>query len=179
MQNDEPITIRRATTKDAAAYARIMGDPEVLANLMQLPYTSEELWQQRLADNNTPGKHDLSIVAERGGEVVGSAGLHPVERLRRRHCAMLGISVASAAQGQGVGHALMKALCDYADGWAQILRIELTVFADNERAIRLYERCGFVHEGRHRGYALRAGAYIDVLSMARFHPNPPTLQGAG
>jgi putative acetyltransferase len=173
----EPTTIRRATTKDAAAFARIMGDPEVLANLMQLPYTNEELWTQRLADNNVPGKRDLSLVAERGGEVVGSAGLHPTgPALRRQHCAMLGISVAPAAQGQGVGFALMKALCDYADDWAQILRIELTVFADNARAIRLYEGCGFVHEGRHRGYALRAGSYADVISMARLHPNPPSIQ---
>ena len=176
MQN-EPITIRRATTQDAAAYARILGDPEVLANLMQLPYTSEEIWRQRLADNNAPGKTDLSLVAERGGEVVGSAGLHPTgPAVRRRHCVMLGISVAAAAQGQGVGSALMQALCDYADQWGQILRIELTVFADNARAVALYRRFGFEHEGTHRGYALRAGVYIDVLSMARLHPNPPMIR---
>jgi len=172
----EPITIRRATTKDAAAFARILGDPEVLGNLMQLPYTSEELWAQRLADNNLPGKRDLSLVAERGGEVVASAGLHPTgPALRRQHCAMLGISVAAGAQRQGVGAALMQALCDYADGWAQVLRIELTVFADNAHAIRLYQRFGFVHEGTHRGYALRAGRYADVVSMARLHPNPPSI----
>jgi len=177
MQPDPTLTIRRATTKDAAAFARILGDPEVLPNLMQLPYTSEELWQQRLADNNTPGKLDLSLVAERDGRVLGSAGLHPTgPALRRRHVAMLGISVASDAQGQGVGHALMKALCDFADDWGQLLRIELTVFVDNERAIRLYRRFGFVHEGTHRGYALRAGRYIDVHSMARLHPNPPVIQ---
>ena len=88
---------------------------------------------------------------------------------------VLGISVAPEAQGQGVGRALMQALCDYADRWAQVLRIELTVFADNERAVRLYRSMGFVHEGTHRGYALRDGEYIDVLSMARLHPRPPRL----
>ena len=39
----------------------------------------------------------------------------------------------------------------------------------------LYERFGFVPEGRHRAYALRDGAYVDCLSMARLHPNPPRL----
>jgi len=171
------LTIRRTTTKDAAAFARIMGDPEVLPNLMQLPYTSEEIWQQRLADTAAPGKTDLSLVAERDGEVVGSAGLHPAgAALRRRHCALLGISVAREAQGQGVGAALMAALCDFADHWGQVLRIELSVFVDNTRAIRLYERFGFVHEGTHRGYALRAGRYVDVHSMARLHPNPPSIR---
>lgn len=169
------ITLRRSTTADAAAFARIMGDPEVLPNLMQVPYTSEELWKARLADNNTPGKTDLQLVAERDGVVVGSAGLHPAPQIRRRHVAMLGISVARDAQGQGVGTALMQGLCDYADGWAQILRIELTVFVDNTRAIALYRRFGFVDEGRHRAYALRDGVYVDVLSMARLHPKPPTV----
>jgi putative acetyltransferase len=69
----------------------------------------------------------------------------------------------------------MQALCDYADGWAQILRIELTVFADNQRAIALYESCGFRREGLHRGFALRHGRYEDVLTMARLHPSPPAL----
>lgn len=175
MQND-PVTIRRSTPKDAAAFARIMGEPEVLANLMQLPYPNEDSWAQRLADNLAPGKTDIVLVAERGGEVLGNAGLHPSSpALRRRHCASLGIAVAASAHGQGVGSALMKALCDYADHWGQVLRIELSVFADNERAIRLYRRFGFEHEGTHRGYALRAGRYADVCSMARLHPDPPTI----
>jgi len=86
---------------------------------------------------------------------------------------MLGISVVSQAQGRGVGRALMQALCDYADNWAQILRIELTVFADNERAQALYRSFGFRVEGRHCAYAMRHGIYADVFAMARLHPNPP------
>ena len=94
------------------------------------------------------------------------------------HCAVwhvvsLGISVAAGAQGQGVGKALMAALCDYADRWAQVLRIELTVFADNAHAIALYRRFGFQQEGLHRAFALRDGRYADALSMARLHPAPP------
>jgi putative acetyltransferase len=90
----------------------------------------------------------------------------------------LGLAVLPEAQGQGVGRALMHALCDWADNWGHVLRLELTVFADNHRAIRLYERCGFVHEGRHVGYALRDGRYDDVLSMARLHPKPPVWAAA-
>jgi len=54
-----------------------------------------------------------------------------------------------------------------------VLRLELTVYADNARAIALYESLGFRHEGRHVGYALRDGHYVDALSMARLHPDPP------
>ena len=178
-------TIRRARLADAAAFARIMGDPSVLPNLMQVPYTSTELWQARLSETLALGKPDLMLVAERTGkagegegEVVATAGLHPVAAvLRRRHAMMLGIAVDQSAQGQGVGRALMQALCDFADNWGQLLRLELQVFTDNARAIALYRSCGFVQEGIHRGYALRGGEYVDSMSMARWHPRPPSLSG--
>lgn len=170
------LTIRRATTRDAAEFARSMGDPAVYPGLMQLPFPSDEMWAARLADNNSPAKsNDMQLVAERDGRLCGSAGLHMTPVLRRRHVAHLGISVSADSQGQGVGTALMAALCDYADDWAQILRIELTVFSDNERAIGLYKKFGFVHEGTHRGYAMRHGLYTDVFSMARLHPRPPRM----
>ena len=170
-------TVRRATVNDAAAFARIMGDPAVYPGLMQMPHTNEEIWRARLAESSAPGKIDVTFAADRGGEVVGTAGLHPVgPALRRRHAMTLGLSVAAAAQGQGVGSALMQAMCDYADRWMAVLRLELTVYTDNARAIALYRRFGFEVEGRHRGYALRDGRFVDALSMARFHPAPPAIE---
>ncbi len=171
---DKPIRIRRAGPDDAEDFARLMGDIEVFAGLMQLPLPSAAMWHQRLT-HNPATEHHLHAVALRDERVVGSAGLHPSDRLRRRHTAMLGISVATDAQGQGVGRALMQTLCDYADNWAQILRIELTVFTDNSRAIALYESFGFCVEGTHRAYAMRHGVYADVLAMARLHPQPPQV----
>lgn len=170
----EKITIRRSQVSDAAAMAQLMSHPEVFSGLLQLPYPSEELWRARLQDNAVPGKTDLSLVAEVQGQVLGSAGLHPAgASLRRRHAMGMGISVAAEAQGQGIGRALMAALMDYADNWGQVLRTELTVYADNARAIRLYESFGFQREGLMRAYALRNGVYVDTLAMARLHPNPP------
>ena len=170
------IAVRRALTKDAAAFARIMGDPAVYPGLMQMPYTDEDIWRTRLAENAQPGKTDLPLVAELNGEVVGTAGLHPVgPALRRRHVMTLGISVAPEAQGKGVGSVLMAAMCDYADRWAGVLRLELTVYCDNAAAIHLYRRFGFEIEGTFKGYALRDGCYADVHSMVRFHPRPPQI----
>lgn len=168
-----PVLVRRARPADAPDFVRMMGQPEVYGNLLQLPMPSEEMWRKRLEDPPPGREGDMHVVAELGGRVVGSAGLHPLPQVRRRHVAMLGISVEPAAQGQGVGRALMQALCSFADGWANLLRIELTVFTDNTRAIHLYERFGFRHEGTHRAYALRDGVFADVHAMARLHPHPP------
>ena len=170
------ISIRRATVKDAAAFARIMAEEDVFGNLLQMPYADEEGWRQRLSESTSLGKPDIGLVAELDGEVVATAGMHPVgAALRRRHAMSLGISVARHAQGKGVGTALMAALCSYADNWAGVLRIELTVFENNARAIALYRKCGFEIEGTHRAYAMRDGKYVTALSMARLHPGQPLV----
>lgn len=170
------LILRRARPSDAAALAEQLAEPDIFPGLLQLPYANVELWQQRLGAPAVAGSPELFLLAERDGQVLGSAGLHPVgAQVRRRHAMALGISVSAASQGQGIGNALMVALLDYADNWAQVLRIELTVYDDNERAIKLYERHGFQHEGRHRAFALRNGVYVDALAMARLHPKPPRL----
>lgn len=176
--------VRRARVGDAADLARIVGHADVFPHTLQMPYADEEIWRTRLTDMLEPGKPDLMLVGEislNGGpaHVQGMAGLHQAgPQLRRRHVMSLGICVHPDGQGQGLGWALMAALLDYADRWAQVLRIELHVYADNERAIRLYESLGFETEGRLRGDSLRDGEYVDTLCMARWHPAPPRLPAA-
>lgn len=175
------LVIRRVKPSDAAAIAEQFTDPEVFGGTLQLPFASEEMWAQRIAGMNppAPGSNELVLAAVLDDQPVGLAGLHSVgPSVRRRHAMSLGLTVAKAHQGQGVGHALMTALMDYADNWAQVLRIELTVYHDNRQAIRLYERHGFAPEGRLKAYALRNGRYEDVLTMARLHPKQPLLPAA-
>ena len=65
------ITIRRATVDDAAAFVRTMGDPEVLGNLMQTPYTSPQIWRAQAGGrtlgwvivDNVIGKHEFITYA--------------------------------------------------------------------------------------------------------------------
>lgn len=176
MPEPVPILIRRPRADDAAAMVAIMGDLGVLSGLLQVPYPTEAMWRKRIDEMATGASTaELFIVAERGGEVVGNAGAHPLLPVRRRHAAGIGMAVAKHAQGQGVGTALMRALVDWADRWAQLLRLELTVYTDNAAALALYRKFGFEIEGTHRAYAIRDGVYVDALAMARLHPNPPRL----
>jgi len=178
--SDAPWTLRRARPSDAEAFVRMMQEPAVYSQLLQLPFPDAEMWRARLAGQQGNGHvPELHLVAEVQGEIIASAGLHPTgPHLRRRHVMSLGMSVAVPWQGRGVGTALMQALVDYADNWLGVLRIELGVYADNLRAQALYRKFGFELEGRQRAYALRDGQLVDSLMMARLHPSPPRWTAA-
>jgi L-phenylalanine/L-methionine N-acetyltransferase len=171
----EALNLRRVTADDAPALVSMMNDPAVLPGTLQLPYTDAAFWRERLAgQHGGSGTREVHLGAFAGAELVASAGLHPVGlAVRRQHALGLGIAVSRAWQGKGVGDWLMGTLCHLSDHWLAALRIELYVYADNARAVALYEKHGFVVEGCHRGYSLRNGEYVDSLAMARFHPKPP------
>ena len=99
-----------------------------------------------------------------GGEMVGNALLHRSPRPRVRHVADLGLSVRRDFWGTGLGSALCQTMFSEAKR-AGVTRISLKVRADNGRAIRLYERLGFSHEGRLIGAFLVGGVELDELVM--------------
>jgi putative acetyltransferase len=86
---------------------------------------------------------------------------------RRRHAATLGMAVKTSARRQGVGSALLTAGINLAERWLAVRRIELEVYTDNEAAVALYKKFGFVVEGTLRQYAFRDGQFADVYLMAK------------
>ena len=103
----------------------------------------------------------------RVAEVAGALVLMVEPVPRRRHVASIGMAVHDDWAGRGVGTALMQAALDLADNWLGLTRVELTVWADNQAALALYRKAGFVEEGVARDYGLRHGVLVDALYMAR------------
>lgn len=157
--------IRPIEPRDAEGAAALRRMPGVFENITGLP-------SYRTADSEAfiaglgPDDHNFVAVLE-DGTVIGVAGLSVFSNPRMRHVGSVGLYVHTDYQNMGVGTALMKAMLELADNWLMLVRVELEVFADNERAIHLYEKLGFEKEGLLRMTTVRGGRYVDDCKMAR------------
>jgi putative acetyltransferase len=157
--------VRRAEPADYEAVCQIFMGPKAIWGTLQLPFPSAETWKRRLSESP---EGTFSLVVCAGDEVVGELGLHTFPNTpRRRHVGQIGMAVRDDWQGKGAGSALMQATVDLAYKWLNLTRLELEVYTDNEPAIRLYRKFGFVTEGTLRQFSYRDGEFVDVYAMAR------------
>ena len=104
---------------------------------------------------------DGSFVSVADDEVVGALHLYPSSF----GCAEIGMFVAKDWRGRGVGVALMEAAVDWARSQG-LHKLSLSVFPHNAAAIALYEKFGFVEEGRRVKHMRRqSGELWDLVDM--------------
>ena len=100
------------------------------------------------------------------GVVAGTAGIEAVgAKYKLKHRAELGIAILKEYWGLGLGKALMEACIECAKE-AGYTQLELNAVAENERAVSLYKKMGFVEYGRNpRGFNSRVSGYQEVVYM--------------
>jgi RimJ/RimL family protein N-acetyltransferase len=102
-----------------------------------------------------------TFVAVAGTEVVGSLNVE----LSRFGFGEIGMAVARAWRGRGVGSALLAAAIE----WARergLHKLSLNVFPHNAAAIALYRKFGFAEEGRRvKQYRRASGELWDSIEM--------------
>lgn len=110
---------------------------------------------------------DCRRVATSGGEVLGWAALSPVSS-RRVYAGVTEVSVyvASAAQGQGVGRALLSALINSAEA-AGIWTLQAGIFPENLASLRLHKSLGFREVGRREKIGKMGDRWRDVMLLER------------
>ena len=106
-----------------------------------------------------------AIIEEGKDDILGLISLTSVDYLNQ--CAELHIMVGSEEnQGRGIGTFAVKMMINHAFNNMNLHRLELTVLADNKRAIHLYEKCGFIYEGCMRKSRYKNGKFVDMLIYA-------------
>jgi len=170
--SEPSVHIRRAVPDDAGAlivYVKELCRPDDLDLPMEpdeFTYTVEE--ERKFLEEALVSVNWAYFVAESDGRIVGMCNAGGGKRRATRHAVTLGVTVHRDYRDRGVGTALVRALIDWARAGGVVKRIELQAYARNARAIHVYEKLGFVHEGRRRNAARdrRTGELIDDLVMA-------------
>lgn len=160
------IRLRAREAEDEPSFFRWINDPAVTEHLnARYPYShaQEKAYLSSTSDVSyrTPA-FAVETLAE--GKLIGGVELRPSNPEDR--CADLGISLGEKEfWNGGYGTDTMFTVCRVGFQVMNLNRIELTVFAPNERARHVYEKVGFKLEGCHRDAHYKFGRYIDVYQM--------------
>lgn len=109
----------------------------------------------------------VTLVAKKQKEMVGYVSLIFPRFSKLKGNAYLTISIRQAHRGMGIGSELMHE-AEVVAKREGARRIELEVFAKNEKALRLYERLGYEKEGIKKRAVTLPGGFDDIIFMAKF-----------
>lgn len=125
----------------------------------------QERWFTHLLTGLGETVHQFAICPLGERRSIGGVGLRDIERVNGTAEASIFVTRRDD-WGRGYGTDAMNALLDFAFGELRLHRVYLHVFDYNARAVRSYEKAGFVTEARLRNSRFHRGAHHDELLMA-------------
>ena len=143
-------------------------DPEIIAllgnNFLYISSDVDAAWFEQYLQNRDKAKR-FAIVDETCGRMIGTTqltGIHAINQSAE-------FSIAIGDKGywnKGAGQAAARMILDHGFKDLNLQRIWLTVLVRNERAIHLYEKIGFRHEGVLRNSVYKQGLFEDQVMMS-------------
>jgi len=173
------IRLRQLQEKDAEGMLEWMQDPEIRKSFR---FGNEEVKREDIlkfieAAETEPieGKSIHYAIVDEQDEYLGTISLKNVDLLAKK--AEYAISLRRKAQGMGIGIQATKKILENAFDKFELERVYLNVLSDNERAIHLYEKCGFSYEGEFRKHLFLRGEYKSLKWYSMLKEEFKTNQG--
>ena len=165
----ERIRLRAVEKGDLPRFVAWLNDPEVLEGLLlyqPMSLAEEESWFEGML-KRPAAEHPLVIEVRQGEDwlPIGNLGLHNIDW--RCRSAEAGIFIGDKTRwNSGYGTEAMILLLKHGFDVLNLNRIALDVYETNPRAVRCYEKAGYVQEGRKRQGMYQNGRYVDILQMS-------------
>ena len=160
----EHVYISPMNPEDAEIYTKWLNNPNIVQflnvhnSLVSIPSEREYL------DNFCKKEFHLAIIKKENDELIGNIGLDDVNY--KNGTAELGIFIGEEENlGKGYGSEAINLLTDYCFKELRMHTVYLTVYSNNPRAKKSYEKCGFVECGRRHEAVFLGGKYIDLIYM--------------
>ena len=159
------VELRRAKPSDVDFLLELTGDDDVRPFLGPRVGASRgevlEEVERSLAEPHAFGR----FVIEVDGEPAGSLGFHAANE-RSRIARLEGLAVHPRFRGRRIADEAARRFQRLLLGELGYHRLELEIYAFNERACAHAERVGFVREGRKRKAYLKDGEWVDTVLYA-------------
>jgi len=168
----EQIRFRGIEKEDLTYFVKWLNDPEVkhgLSIIMPLSLAEEEEWFAELL-KKPPFEKPLAIEIQPDPQVdewifVGNFGIFGIDWVNR--FGEIGIHIGEKGYwNQGYGTKAMGLILKHGFESLNLHRLWLRVFETNNRAVRVYEKAGFIKEGIYREGQFLDGKYVDVMIMS-------------
>ncbi len=172
------VVLRPFTSADIAAMGGILADPDVLrltgsvhtteaahGALGELDERAREWYDTR---NAQVDRLDLAVVDRSTDRCIGEAVLNDLSPPDAT--CNFRILLGPDGRDRGFGSEATRLMVDHAFATTNLHRIELDVIGFNPRALRVYERAGFVIEGRRRDAFTFDGRRYDDIIMSVLRP---------
>jgi RimJ/RimL family protein N-acetyltransferase len=172
----QQIRFRAIEKEDLPYFVQWLNDPEVrlgLSLIMPLSLAEEEDWFASLL-KKPPFEKPLAIEIQPDPLLdewifVGNCGIFTIDWQNRS--GEIGIHIGEKGYwNQGFGTKAMQLILKHGFENLNLYRLWLQVFETNTRAMRAYEKAGFVQEGRLRQARYLDGKYVDVMIMSVLKP---------
>jgi RimJ/RimL family protein N-acetyltransferase len=161
------VSLRPLQAADAEMTVVWRNDPAVRDQVLSFRFPVTHQMEARFIERAIAGdgidQCVAAIVDRADGALCGMVYLHDIDWISRH--AKFGIMIGRQdRQGRGLGTHAMRLMLGHGFRVLNLERIYLYV-ADYNDAQHLYERYGFVHEGRLRRHVALDGRYHDLLVM--------------
>ena len=161
------VVLRRHAPENLAAFQRWYADREIarLARYQEAPMRPEEIDRFFTARVVGPDAMAMAVHIKATDRLIGTCAFSQLDA--ENGSALYHITIGEHdAWGHGYGTEATRLMVDHAFGVLGLHRVALFVFEFNERAVRAYQRAGFLIEGRARESIWRDGRWWDELAMS-------------
>lgn len=158
--------LRPFTEADAEVMADIIEDPEVLrfTDESSEVFTLERLRSWYGSRSDQRDRLDLAVTDRASGELVGEVVLYEWDAAARS--CIFRTLIGPRGRNRGLGTEATRLIVGHGFEQLGLHRIQLEAYGHNHRALRVYEKVGFVVEGVRREADLRDGQWVDWVVMA-------------
>lgn len=171
------LVLRRPIPTDIADRLALGRDPEIYRNLgadtRNLKAITDEqakAWVDNIAS------HPAAWVIEHQGRAIGEILIDNFVEADQRAGLIIGV-LDPACLGKGLGTEAIKAVAEFCFDVLGLHKLSMRVLSFNTRAIRAYERVGFVREGLERESAFIGGVWYDDVIVGLLKRDFDALRG--